>query len=235
MRRLLIRPGAIGDFVLGLPEMEELRSEYTEVWCATANVPLVRFAERAVSIAESGVDRLGVLEAGDVVARLRQFDQVVSWYGSNRPEFRQLVAELGLPFEFRPALQTVGRRAKGIPRISVPAVNRSFGVVHPFASSGKKRAPMEWFRNTAVKLQDHMPVYWLAGPEEELEGAVRLSNLYDLACWLAGARVYVGNDSGISHLAAAVGAPVLAAFVSTDSRLWAPRGLTWVWNSACAK
>jgi ADP-heptose:LPS heptosyltransferase len=40
MRRLLIRPGAIGDFIVSLPAMEALRGDYTEVWCAEQNVPL---------------------------------------------------------------------------------------------------------------------------------------------------------------------------------------------------
>ena len=70
-----------------------------------------------------------------------------------------------------------------------------------------------------------MPVRWCAGPEEELEGAVRIANLYELGCWLARARVYIGNDSGISHLAAAVGTPVVALFGPTDPAVWAPRGL----------
>jgi ADP-heptose:LPS heptosyltransferase len=36
--------------------------------------------------------------------------------------------------------------------------------------------------------------------------------------------MYVGNDSGITHLAAAVGTPVLALFGPTDPTVWAPRG-----------
>jgi ADP-heptose:LPS heptosyltransferase len=36
--------------------------------------------------------------------------------------------------------------------------------------------------------------------------------------------VYIGNDSGISHLAAAAGAPVVALFGPTDPAVWAPRG-----------
>ena len=70
-----------------------------------------------------------------------------------------------------------------------------------------------------------MPVRWCAGPEDPpLEGAVRIDDLYELACWLAGARLYAGNDSGITHLAAAAGAPVLALFGPTDPAVWAPRG-----------
>ena len=61
-------------------------------------------------------------------------------------------------------------------------------------------------------------------PEETLEGAERIDDLYELACWIARARLYIGNDSGISHLAAAVGTPSLAIFLSTDPRIWAPRG-----------
>ncbi len=53
---------------------------------------------------------------------------------------------------------------------------------------------------------------------------MRFENLYELACWLARARVYIGNDSGITHLAAAVGTPVVAIFGPTDPAVWAPRG-----------
>ena len=70
-----------------------------------------------------------------------------------------------------------------------------------------------------------MPVKWCAGEEDPpLPGAVRIDDLYELACWLAKARLYIGNDSGITHLAAAVGTPVLALFGPTDPEVWAPRG-----------
>jgi ADP-heptose:LPS heptosyltransferase len=70
-----------------------------------------------------------------------------------------------------------------------------------------------------------MPVQWCAGEQDPpLEGAVRIDDLYQLACWLAGARLYIGNDSGVTHLAAAVGTPVLALFGPTDPAVWAPRG-----------
>jgi len=41
---------------------------------------------------------------------------------------------------------------------------------------------------------------------------------------LAGARAYVGCDSGVTHLAAALGVPTVAVFGPTDPRIWAPRG-----------
>jgi len=67
-------------------------------------------------------------------------------------------------------------------------------------------------------------VEWCVAPHEALAGAVKIENLYELACWLAGARLYIGNDAGITHLAAAVGTPVVAIFGPTDPRVWSPRG-----------
>jgi ADP-heptose:LPS heptosyltransferase len=238
--RLLIRPGAIGDFIVSLPALEALRGDSTEVWCAEQNVPLARFADAAQSIVTSGLDRLGLLPADDVIDRLRRFDSIVSWYGANRPEFRGLVADLRLPFEFLPALPTGSRHAvdfyidqarqlgaqptSRFPTIDTPPSARTFAVIHPFASSLDKRAPMSVFESAAERLSQSMPVHWLCGPEEHLPGAIRIDGLYDLACWLSQARIFVGNDSGISHLAAAVGTPVQVFFRATDPRIWSPRG-----------
>jgi heptosyltransferase-3 len=240
LTRLLIRPGAIGDFILSLPALESLRADYTEVWCASQNVPLARFADSAQSIVASGLDRLGLLPADDTIERLRRFDSVISWYGTNRPEFRELTQKLALPFQFLTALPTGDGHAvefyneqarrlgpsptSRFPEIRCPAADRTFAVLHPFASNLAKRAPMAVFESAARRLSETMPVHWLCGPEEELAGAVRIDDLYELASWLRKARIFVGNDSGISHLAAAVGTPVHAYFRTTDPKVWAPRG-----------
>lgn len=110
MRRLLIRPGAIGDLIVSLPALESLRAEYLEVWVAERNVPLIRFADTVHSIGSTGLDLLSFTPALRLVERLRNFDSIVSWYGSNQPEFRRAVEHLGLPFQFLPALSS-GMRA----------------------------------------------------------------------------------------------------------------------------
>ncbi len=217
MRRLLIRPGAIGDVILSLPALEAARSEYTEVWLPRPMLPLIRFADRTRAIADTGLELLGVIETARVPA-LATFDSIYSWYGTNRPEFRAAVRHL--PFTFFPALPPP---TEGIPRIATPPRRlEDFVAIHPFASSPAKRWPMGHFRAVASALD--APVKWTAGPEEPLDEAIRFEDLYDLACWLATARAYIGNDSGIGHLAAAVGTPVIAIFLSTDPRIWAPRG-----------
>jgi hypothetical protein len=244
VRRLIVRPGGIGDFIVSLPALECLRAEYCEVWAAAANVPLARFADRARPIAGTGLDLLAVTEPpASLLETLRGFDSIVSWYGANRPEFRQLVCRLNLPFTFFPALppETAGQHAAdfyleqvrslracisdGVPRIECPSGRENFAVIHPFSGSPRKNWPIEKYRTLAGRLQRRMPVSWCAGPEDPpLEEAVRMDNLYDLGCWLARAQLYVGNDSGITHLAAAVGTPVLALFGPTDPAVWGPRG-----------
>jgi heptosyltransferase-3 len=238
MRRLLIRPGAIGDLIVSLPALESLCAEYLEVWVAERNVPLIRFADAVHSIGSTGLDLLEFAQPPGLVERLRGFDDIVSWYGSGRAEFRDTVERLGLPFRFFPALpadnrvhavdfylnQVTPQRGSAAIESSAAQDRRreDFAVIHPFASSFKKRWPMEKFREVGRRLK--MPVRWCAGPEEELADAVRIDDLYELGCWLARARVYIGNDSGISHLAAAVGTPTIVLFGPTDPAVWAPRG-----------
>ncbi len=238
MKRLIIRPGAIGDCILALPAMEHLCADTTEVWVASPNVPLIRFADSVRSIASTGLDLLGIPDREPpprILDALSAFDSIVSWYGTKRPDFREAVA--GLPFQFLEALpdeagvhaadfymrQVGGPSGCAIPRIECPDVPRAdFVVIHPFSGSVKKNWPLERFREVARRVGG--PVRWCAGPEETLEDAVRFDDLYDLACWLRSARLYIGNDSGITHLAAAVGTPVVALFGPTDPAVWGPRG-----------
>jgi hypothetical protein len=247
MRRLAIRPGGIGDFIVSLPALEQLKTDYLEVWAALPNVPLVRFADRARPIGSTGLDLVGVADPPErLIEELRGFDSIMSWYGANRPEFRESVSALDLPFVFFPALPPEGLaihatdfylgQAAAIvgtgeagpsvePHIECGVRRQNFAVIHPFSGSARKNWPLAKFRALARNLERIMPVRWCAGPDDPpLEASVRIGDLYELACWLAGARLYIGNDSGITHLAAAVGAPVLALFGPTDPAVWAPRG-----------
>lgn len=49
-------------------------------------------------------------------------------------------------------------------------------------------------------------------------------DLLSVAAILKRCRLFIGNDSGISHIAAAVGAPTLVLFGPTDPNQYAPRG-----------
>lgn len=241
MRQLLIRPGGIGDCILSFPALDFLRRQatYTEVWTRTEIVPLVQRADTVLPIASTGLDLLGVPGVDppeSLLLRLRNFDRIVSWYGANREEFRGAAERLKLPIRFHAALPPLdsnlhaadfflaqaGGSGHARPRILCEPDPNGAVWIHPFSGSSNKNWPLERFRELARRLA--LPIAWTAGPGERLEGARRFDNLLDLARSLAGARLYIGNDSGITHLAASVGTPVTAIFGPTDPRVWAPRG-----------
>lgn len=240
MRRLLIRPSAIGDCILSLPALEHLAADFTEVWIPTSVIPLIRFADAVRPLASTGIDLVGV---GDLAvperftSSLRTFDSVVSWYGTNRPEFRNALASMGVECHFHAALpaknscehvtdffaRQVGAPEGLLPRIEVePCAPRDAIVIHPFSGSPRKNWPLGLYRELAIQLR--FRTEWTAGPEEGLPEARRFTSLAELGSWIRGARLYIGNDSGITHLAAAVGTPTLALFGPSSPPNWAPRG-----------
>jgi ADP-heptose:LPS heptosyltransferase len=115
-------------------------------------------------------------------------------------------------------------------------------VFHPGASHVRKRWPTENFTAVISHLQQQngIEILLCEGPLERgvCEGivgglppetdrcaaTVRIENLGRLAAVLRHCNLYVGNDSGIAHLAAALGTPTLAVFTATDPKVWAPRG-----------
>lgn len=111
--------------------------------------------------------------------------------------------------------------------------------LHPGSGSIRKNWPVERFAELALRARHELglKVALFLGPVE-LEEPSRLRaelgpavdtvfenpRLTLLASLLAESAVYVGNDSGVSHLAAAVGAPTVAIFGPTDPAVWAPLG-----------
>jgi len=114
-------------------------------------------------------------------------------------------------------------------------LDAGYAVIHPGAGAPAKCWPVENFLALAGRMD--RPVVFVLGPVEadrwadrtiqDLAAQVPLAicpPLTALAGMLAGAEVFVGNDSGVSHLAAAVGAPTVALFGPTCPRHFAPRG-----------
>jgi hypothetical protein len=217
MKRLLIRPGAIGDVIVSLPALEYLKADYTEVWVPSAVIPLIQFADKVMSIAASRIEMM----TDGFVERFQQFDEVVSWYNSDQEKLKNInknvVFHQALPVN--PGLNAtdfyarqVGAPLGLVPHIKVHRhVARETIVIHPFSGSDRKNWAYTNFEELAKRLP--LPVEWAQG---------RFENLLDLAEWMAGARLYIGNDSGITHLAGAISMPVLAIFAVSDPQIWAP-------------
>src|SRR4051794_4625009 len=228
MRRLLIRPGAIGDCIVSFPALEYLKTDYTEVWAPTPVVSLVQFADCVCSISSTGLNSFGIegLDApASLLERLSSFDEIITWYGANRPEFRSALARVCKRSTFFEALPIAGAREHatdfyarqvGAPVGLIPTIHtsqietRNSVVVHPFSGSTRKNWPLSRFGELSGAVP--LKLEWLAGPEEKFRDAHRFDNLFEAATWIRGARLYIGNDSGITHLAAATGVQTLALF-----------------------
>ena len=111
---------------------------------------------------------------------------------------------------------------------------KPYVVIHPAALMATKRWEPGRFGEVAQGLAArNFKIVVTAGPGEEsfagqaagkIDGAAIMLGLTipELAELIRGARLYVGNDSGPMHLAAAVGTPTIAVWGSSDSRRWRP-------------
>ncbi len=112
-------------------------------------------------------------------------------------------------------------------------------VFHPGSGATKKNYPPEFwfdlitaFRKSILPAQE-MPVVLLGPAEEKLlplfsgqkDTEILLSPDVDrLSLLLQEALLYVGHDSGITHLAAMLGAPTIALFRHSSVTQWSPLG-----------
>ena len=127
-----------------------------------------------------------------------------------------------------------------LPVVQVDKPKNGYICLMPGSVWPSKAWPVEHFRELAKRIrQVAMDVVILgAAHERELGGAVLDGGGYNLcgqtdlphaAAWLAGAAAAIGNDSGLSHLAAACGTRTIAIYGPTDpggSAPWGPGVIT---------
>jgi ADP-heptose:LPS heptosyltransferase len=115
------------------------------------------------------------------------------------------------------------------PTVEVPVPSPAAILVHPGSGSPRKNWPRE--RWLAVLSELPRPVTVVLGEAEMTSWPAALppdvslltnAPLETLVAHLARCRLFLGHDSGISHLAAACGAPCLLLFGPTDPAIWAP-------------
>jgi ADP-heptose:LPS heptosyltransferase len=116
------------------------------------------------------------------------------------------------------------------------APSQTYAIIHPSASYKTKEWAPEGFARIGEFLERQagvVPIY-SCGPGEsptldavEKASGARLrrlegTSLAQFAAALAGARLFVGNDSGPAHMAAALARPVVVIFGSSSSPIWGP-------------
>jgi ADP-heptose:LPS heptosyltransferase len=108
-------------------------------------------------------------------------------------------------------------------------------VIHPGSGSRKKVPPFEFFEKIEKFLlkNGYQVVYFLGTAEESLELLLKNAGkkffksreIFEVAKFLKSAEVFVGVDSGISHLAAYLGIKSFVFFGPSDTLMWKPIGL----------
>ena len=116
-----------------------------------------------------------------------------------------------------------------------------FLLMHPFATLFTKEWELARYSELARRLRDKygIPVVVTAGPSEteklqrlkQMAGnsIVGLENLelQELICWISQCDLFVGNDSGPTHMAAALKRKIVVIWGSSDYRAWRPWGVDY--------
>jgi heptosyltransferase-3 len=272
-RILVIRGGALGDFILTLPAIKLLREKFPK-----AHIEILGYKHIA-GVAEKRfyADRVRSLESGllagffvrnsklpvDLAEYFTRFDLIVSYLFDPDRIFEENLrrCRIGLfitgpskldncehaAFQLARPLEALGLHLKEPAGLIYPSEedrdsarqylggSRPFIALHPGSGSETKNWPINsWLQLGDLLLAAGHDLLVIAGEAEEqrlqtLDLAwtgkrvrfVQNRPLPELAALLEG-RVFVGHDSGISHVAAAVGARCILLFGWTDPAIWAP-------------
>jgi heptosyltransferase-3 len=232
-RVLIVRACAIGDFILNLPVLRAIAAEDPH-----ARFTLVGYPE-VLSLAKTfiPVDAIHSIEsppwsslfAGPVAAL--HFDTAWVWMKERivadhlrESGIREVFHARAFPESVHAAdhlLATAGLPAPDLPDLWRGASHRV--IIHPGSGSPSKCWP--WFEELSNQVPDSVV---LIGPCESkfqtdrprLEGL----GLQAVADEIRSCRTFIGNDSGITHLAAYWGCPTIALFGPTDPQIWGPIG-----------
>jgi ADP-heptose:LPS heptosyltransferase len=131
------------------------------------------------------------------------------------------------------AMFYLGARRMEIPRAKLfaaaPPAAKAYSVIHPVASEPDKTWHASGFLRAAFYLREtlHLDPVFIAGPGEDLTPFREFRTLTgapldEIKSLLRGAALFLGNDSGPAHMAAAFGVPVVVVFGSSAAAIWHP-------------
>jgi heptosyltransferase-2 len=260
---LVIRGGAIGDFILTLPAIAALRATFPETRVELLGYPALAELARAGGI----IDGYRSIEAGPLsrffarnaqldpewAAYFESFDLILSYLydpddifktnvgraskaqfiqGQHRPKEHE---DLHATAVFLKPLEKLAIfDADPVPRLAIPPLAGGAAprlAAHPGSGSERKNWPEEKWGELLPAL-DESPL--LVGGEAEGERLERLAlripqvrlakslPLAQLAASLAACQAFIGHDSGITHLAAALGVPSIVLWGPSRHEIWRP-------------
>jgi ADP-heptose:LPS heptosyltransferase len=240
---LVLRPGALGDTLLAVPALRALRRAFAPLTLA-AHSPAARLLEQVHEVDH------GIAFDDPALAWLFRDDAplaeiIVAWM---RPEAAPALRAAALVAPSRPPAMDrhVARylfeslAPLGIdltwddtPLHVEPLVSDEV-LIHPGSGSSMKNWPAARYAEVIRRLGEPVRLvigeadFGVAAAVEAEVGCdlprLELPPLDELAARLAGCRAYLGNDSGVSHLAGLCGARSVVLFGPTDQAVWRPLG-----------
>ncbi len=265
---LVIRGGAIGDFILTLPAIAALRQQFPEAHLEVLGYPHIvqlavagGLADRAQAIEARGLAgffaRNGELDR-DLVDYFSEFDLIVSYLydpdlifqtnvrrcspaqfvvGPHRPD--EAAGVHATKAYLKPLERLAIFEPDSLPRLSFQtrAGTSHALALHPGSGSERKNWPeANWADLLQYLIRETDLRLLLVGGEAEGERLQRLAAalppmrvriaqslpLTELAGLLQGCLAFIGHDSGITHLAAALGLPGLILWGDAAEAIWRP-------------
>jgi len=261
-RILVLRGGALGDFLVTLPALALLRGRWPAARIELAgNATAARLGQNGGlldAVHSQGEARWSTLfrDAAlpvEFAAWLAGFDLVVNYWpdpgGELRAHFPRHDRQTFLRAESQPARAPAAAhycaalRPLGLEpadyfhplagnRPDAPRSAKRLVALHPGSGSPRKNWPLDRWAALADWLvrECGAEVLVVAGEAESatVGQLARFGSLLAnlplpaLAARLAECRLFIGHDSGVSHLAAACGVPSVLLFGPTEPAMWAP-------------
>ncbi|MEQ1748397.1 MAG: glycosyltransferase family 9 protein [Prosthecobacter sp.] len=264
-RVLVIRGGAIGDFILTLPAIRLLRENIANCHLEALGYPgIVELAKHAgLADATRSLEHRtmaslfapGASIDPALLEYLRSFNLVVSYLFDPDGILRANLERIGVKTLIECPHRVVdgqGHASEQLARplqklamfledpgwraplfISTQTATARRIAIHLGSGSEKKNWPAEHWQRLADELQTRHPqtsIVFITGEAEEARGT-DISTAFErwhslplteLADRLSACQLFLGHDSGISHLASACGVPCVLLFGPTDPATWAP-------------
>lgn len=226
MKALVYRIGGLGDSLLIYPILEVLSNKGYEitVW---GNPEYFRLAENVGFCKKALIyEPRETFDLRIIFSKNKELFSGDSIYIDPIPTERVWVVDyylkkLGFKNE---------RFSKVLPvRFSVTKQN-SLCIVHPGSGSKKKNPePIFFLKLEDILKEQGYDVFYLLGPAEgelikTFKNSIYLEDTVEIAKVLLKASLYIGLDSGISHLSSYLGIPSVVIFGPTDSNIWRPIG-----------
>ncbi len=229
MKLLIYRRGGLGDTLLTFPIAEIFKKKGFEVHFA-GNLDYLNLLKEV-----GWADKI----LSEVPGDLSSYGKVLLFSKENFTDCRDAIVVNPFPPKGKHTLghylESLGLEGESFSRtLPIPLAEGLEGrvVLHPGSGSPKKNPPLELYLNLyrLLEREGFKPTFVLGVAEEnlfeELKGfeTFPVRDVLDFAKRLKGAKAFIGNDSGFSHLASYLGVPTIAIFGPTDPNEWKPIG-----------